>query len=207
MIPTVFIVDDNESLCVSLNRMLLERGFAVEVFPDGEVFLEAFDPQRPGCILLDLKMPGMGGLALQNRLNEQGNYTPVVVMTGHGDIAAAVQAIKAGAVNFLEKPFSNQVLVENIQQAMDCDAKSRQSRDIERQLDVRIQSLTPREREVMILIAEGHSSAVMGEMLFISRRTVESHRSKVMEKLAVSSVAALVELLLTCNILSPLTDD
>jgi len=207
MIPTVFIVDDKESLRASLHRLLLERGFAVELFANAEGFLDTFDPARPGCILLDLKMPGMGGLALQSRLNERGNFTPVVVITGHGDIAAAVQSIKAGAVNFLEKPFSNQVLVENIQQAMAHDTESRQSRELARQLDVRIQSLTPREREVMMLITKGHPSRVIGEMLYIGKRTVESHRSKVMEKMGVSSVANLVALLLAHNIPAPDLDD
>jgi FixJ family two-component response regulator len=190
----VFIVDDDRGVRNSIRELLISVGLAVETFESAQSFLDSFDTARPGCLVLDVRMAHMGGLALEARLTEMGAEIPIVFISGHGDISMAVKAIKRGAVDFVPKPYQEQHLLDAINEALQRDALGRAPPLDASGLDERLQTLTPREREVLDLALKGHSSKVIAGELGISHRTVELHRSNLLEKLGVASVSELLRL-------------
>jgi len=192
--PTVFVIDDDAGVRKSIRELLLSVGIPVETFESAQSFLDSFDTARPGCLVLDVRMAHMSGLALEARLAEMGADIPIVFISGHGDIAMAVSAIKRGAVDFVPKPYQEQHLLDAINEALQRDALARAGAlDASGVID-HLQELTAREREVLDLALEGHSSKRIGRKLGISHRTVELHRSHLLDKLGVASIAELLQL-------------
>jgi FixJ family two-component response regulator len=192
--PTVFIVDDDRGVRKSIGELLISVGLAVETFESAQSFLATFDRARPGCLVLDVRMARMSGLALEAKLAEMGGDIPIVFISGHGDISMAVNAIKRGAVDFVPKPYHEQQLLDAVNEALRRDALRRAPALDAGGLDERLQTLTPREREVLELALKGHSSKVIARKLDISHRTVELHRSNLLEKLRVASITELLRL-------------
>lgn len=169
-------------------------GYDAVAFERASDFLQQYDATRHGCAVLDVRMPGMSGLELQERLNLSGSMIPIILMTGHGDVPMAVQAMKGGAFDFLEKPFRNQALLDCINAALERDAENREALEQLTELRRRAETLTPREREVMALVADGRANKVIAIELGLSERTVEIHRAHVMEKMNARSLAHLVRM-------------
>ncbi len=190
--PVVYVVDDDAAMRESLTWLLDSVGLDARAFDSAGAFLEAFDDHRQGCLLLDVRMPGMSGLDLQERLRSMDCDMPVLVITGYGDVAMAVRAMKAGAVDFIEKPFNDQELLDRVQQAVEQDGRRRSQQ--ERQVDARrrLGRLTPREREVMHLVVTGRTNKQIAEEFGLSDRTVEVHRANIMAKTEAESLADLV---------------
>ncbi len=192
--PTVFIVEDDPQVLKALALSLRKRGMEARAYPSAELFLESYDPQLPGCLVLDLRLSGMSGLELQRAVRERGIRIPIIFISGHGDIPSSVQAIKGGAVDFLEKPVRPALLLERIDEALQEDALRRQNAIRNREIKDRFETLTSREREVLqLLIAEAAdtSSKMIAKVLGISPRTVESHRARIMAKTKAQSIADL----------------
>ena len=156
--PTVFLVDDDDAVRESLVLYLEHKGLVVEGYPTAEAFLDGYNPDCPGCLVLDVRMPGMSGHELQEALIAKGYSIPIIFITGHGDVQMSVRAVKAGAVDFLEKPFKKSVLMERIEEAIAHDALTRERSGWERTVKARYEGLTPREREVMALVVAGNSN-------------------------------------------------
>ena len=194
--PTVFVVDDDDGVRKGLSLLLRSVGLNVEVFAGAQEFLEDCNTDRPGCLVLDVRMPGMSGLELQERLKEEHIDIPVIILTGHGDVPMAVRVVQAGAVDFIEKPFREQVLLDRIQQALAVDARRREERTQRTALENRLTRLTPREREVLRLVVVGKHNKAIATELGVTVKTVEFHRSKIMEKTQADSVAELVRLVM-----------
>ena len=192
--PTVFIVDDDRGVRNSIRELLISVGLAVETFESAQSFLDSFDTARPGCLVLDVRMAHMGGLALEARLTEMGAEIPIVFISGHGDISMAVNAIKRGAVDFVPKPYHEQQLLDAVNEALQRDALRRTSAIDDGGIDKRLQTLTPREREVLDLALKGDTCKEIARELGISHRTVELHRSNLLEKLGVTSITDLLRL-------------
>ena len=194
--PTVFIVDDDPAVRDALSWLIGTLRYNVEVFESAQAFLDACQPDRPGCLVLDVRLPGMSGLQLQKRLAEQGIELPVIIITGHGDVPMAVSAIQAGALNFLEKPFRDQEVLDSVQQAIMVDAENRARRQRSTEIMDCIEALTPREYEVMKLMVKGDSNKKIAATCGISIKTVEVHRARVMEKMRAGSLPELVRMVL-----------
>ena len=190
--PTVFIVDDDEAVRGSLRLLIRSVGLQAKACASAKEFLEGYDADQPGCLLLDVRMPGMSGLELQQELNQRGATIPVVFITGHGDVPMAVEAMQHGAFDFLQKPFRDQDLLDRVQRALGRDAESRAALAARAQIAERLASLTPRELEVMRLVTRGKANKVIAHELSISPRTVEIHRARVMEKMDAGNLADLV---------------
>lgn len=198
--PTVYVVDDEPAIRHSLELLLRSVGLQAAVFASGTAFLDAYSPQLDGCLIVDVRMPGMSGLELQEALAARGAMLPVILITGHGDISMAVRAMKAGATDFIEKPFNEQVLLDAVHRAL---ARRKQTDALgagRAEIDARVAALTPREREVFLLVAEGRPNKVVATRLGLSTRTVEVHRAKVMEKMQARSLADLVRMAITCDL-------
>jgi FixJ family two-component response regulator len=189
--PLIHIVDDDESLRTALLRLLDVVGFEARAYASTGAFLLQPPDDRPGCILLDVRLPGPSGLELQTALRRQGVTLPVVFLTAHADVASSVQAMKAGAVDFLEKPVNRDILLNALQRALDRDSAERSLRNEEQRLRARFESLTPREREVFELVVSGKLNKQIADELGIGERTVKAQRSQVMLKLGVDSAAEL----------------
>ncbi|MGB5294096.1 MAG: response regulator FixJ [Thermoanaerobaculia bacterium] len=196
---TVFVVDDDEAVRESLALLLRSVELAVATFSSANEFLDSYDPAAPGCLILDVRLPGMSGLELQQRLADDGADLPIVFITGHGDVPMAVRAMRRGAVDFLQKPFSDQELLDRVQQALAEQSQRRQQSESKAEIAQRIRSLTPREHEVMELIVEGLANKVIANRLGTSQRTVEVHRANVMRKMQADSVARLVHLVFAAD--------
>ncbi|NLH43289.1 MAG: response regulator transcription factor [Planctomycetes bacterium] len=192
--PVVFVVDDDEAICESLRLLIADIGLEVRTFTSARQFLEEYDPSHPGCLVLDVRMSGISGLELQARLNEMGVHIPTIIITGHADVPMAVEAMKAGATDFIEKPFRDQVLLDSIQKAVDLDLRVRRQRQEHQDIQSRIQLLTQREREVMDRLVAGKSNKNIAFDLGISQKTVDFHRANILDKIGVSSVVELVRL-------------
>ena len=192
--PTVFIVDDDAGVRKSIGELLISVGLAVETFESAQSFLDAFDTARPGCLVLDVRMARMSGLALEAKLAEMGADIPIVFISGHGDISMAVNAIKRGAVDFVPKPYQEQQLLDAVNEALRRDALRRAAPLDASGVAQRLQMLSPREHEVLDLALKGHSSKAIARELGISHRTVELHRSHLLEKLEVASITELMRL-------------
>jgi len=192
--PIVYVIDDDDGMRRALSLLLSTVGYKTLAFASPSDFLAQFDSDTHGCLVLDIRMPGMSGLELQQHLNRTGSMLPVIFITGHGDVPMAVQAMKEGAFEFIQKPFRDQDLLDRINHALQQDAESRNN--LARRADVvrRLEALTPRERQVMDMVVDGSANKVIAIDLNLSERTVEIHRAKVMEKMGARSVAHLVKL-------------
>jgi FixJ family two-component response regulator len=197
--PTVFVVDDDDGMRRALSLLLNTVGYKTSAFANPKEFLAQLKPETSGCLVLDIRMPGMSGLELQQQLNRAGCMLPVIFITGHGDVPMAVQAMKEGAFEFIQKPFRDQDLLDCVNHALQQDKESRAT--LSRRADVlrRLDSLTPRERQVMDMVVDGAANKVIAIDLTLSERTVEIHRAKVMEKMGARSVAHLVKLQLSLS--------
>ena len=192
--PTVFVVDDDQTVRGSLQWLLESLKLNVQTYASAHEFLSVYDPSQPGCLVLDVRMPEFSGLQLQEVLAKRQIRIPVILITGHGDISMAVRAMKAGAVDFIEKPFNDQVLLERIQQCLATDTRQRREAAEREKIIERLDSLTPREAEVLESVIGGKANKEIAADLDISVKTVEVHRSRLMDKMAVSSVAELTAL-------------
>lgn len=193
--PTVFVVDDDDAMRASLCWLLGSVDLNVEAYGSATDFLEGYN-DRPGCLVLDVRMPGMSGLDLQSELRSRAISLPVIFITGHGDVPMALRAVKAGALDFFEKPFSHQELLDRIREALRKDSEARRAQAALRRLTARWARLTGREREVADLLVAGHPNRAIARQLGISVRTVEVHRAHVMEKMKAASLANLVQMVL-----------
>ena len=191
---TVFIVDDDEGVREGLGLLLETVGHPYESYSSAIEFLDAYDPGKGGCLILDIRMPRMSGLELQEKLNEQESPLPIIFITGHGDIPMAVDAMRRGALDFIRKPFREQDLLDRINEALDLDAGKRKNVLGRQQLLEKIAALSEREREVFDHVAAGQMNKAIAQDLGISERTVEVHRSQVMKKLGVRTLAQLVRI-------------
>jgi two-component system response regulator FixJ len=198
--PVVYIVDDDEAVRGSLRLLLKSVGLTPNALGSAREFLSKYDPAQPGCLVLDVRMPEMSGLELQEQLNLQGAIIPVIFITGHGDVPMAVEAMQAGAFDFLQKPFRDQDLIDRIQRALEKDRANRAALTERTVIRERLESLTPREREVLTMVTAGKANKVMASDLGVSQRTVEIHRARVMEKMGASSLAQLVRMVLDLNV-------
>jgi two-component system response regulator FixJ len=196
---TVFVVDDDADLREALGWLFQSAGLRVKSYSTAQEFLTDYKPEEPGCLLLDVRMPGLSGLDLQEELRRRGVPPPIIIMTGHARVPMAVRALKGGAIDFIQKPFSDQSLLERIRQAIDLDRRTRQVRMEAAKFAALLAYLTPREREVMGLVIAGKPNKIIAADLGISPKTVEIHRGRVMEKMQVESVAELVRLDLLCR--------
>ncbi len=198
-IPTIIVVDDDEAVRSSLKLLLKSVGLPVETYASAQEFLDRFDSDRPGCLVLDIRMPCMSGLELQERLNTLHAMIPVVFITGHGDVPMAVEAMQHGAVDFIQKPFRDQDLLDRINQALEKDHDNRAGLKQRDAIRGRIADLTPREHEVLELVTAGKANKVIAGDLNVSQRTVEIHRARVMEKMGASSLAHLVRMVIAAG--------
>jgi two-component system, LuxR family, response regulator FixJ len=190
---TVFVVDDDEVVARSLRWLIESVHLQVETFCSAQVFLDSYRPTRHGCLVLDVRMPGLSGLELQEALGRLNWSIPIIFITGHGDVQMAVRAVKAGAYDFVEKPFNDQDLLDIIQRAIDVDAQRRLGELEHEALLARHDSLTEREREVMALVVEGLANKVIAARLNLSPKTIEVHRARAMEKMRARSLSDLVK--------------
>ena len=194
--PIIMVVDDDSGVRNAMRSLLKSVGLECALYPSAQEFLAAYQPAQPGCLVLDIRMPGMSGLELQQQLNLRGAVVPVIFMTGHGDIPMAVEAMQHGAFDFLQKPFRDQDLLDRIQRAIVKDSEQRQSLGEHDRIKAHLESLTAREREVLDLMTEGKQNKVIAQDLGVSPRTIEIHRARVMEKMNAQSVAQLVRMML-----------
>lgn len=193
-IPTVYVIEDDEAVRDSLRMMLESLGQKVETFPRADDFLKAYREEMAGCIVLDIRMPGMNGMELQRKLNAMNSILPIIFVTGHGDVPMAVEAMQQGAVDFIQKPYREQELLDKIQKAITLDTENRNELKEVQKIRERCESLTPREQEVMDMMVDGKANKVIAIDLDISQRTVEIHRARVMEKMGAKSLAQLVRM-------------
>ena len=195
--PTIYVVDDDDGMRRALAALLSTVDYHALFYSRPSEFLAHFKPDDPGCLVLDIRMPEMSGLELQQQLNRMGSMLPVIFITGHGDVPMAVQAMKEGALDFIQKPFRDQDLLDRINHALQQDTENRHNLARRAEVMQRVQSLTPRERQVMNMVVEGSANKVVAIDLGLSERTVEIHRAKAMEKMGARSVAHLVKMHLT----------
>jgi two-component system, LuxR family, response regulator FixJ len=194
--PTVFVVDDDQAMRSSLEWLIESIGMKVKTYDSADDFLSSYYPGRAGCLLLDVRMPGMSGLELQAHLAREDSRLPVIIITGHGDVSMAVKAMKAGAVDFIEKPFHDEDLLSSIRNALDFDEKQRSLQSQRAQIATRLAELTPREHEVMEMVTDGLANKEIAALLGVTAKTVEAHRARVMDKMQAGSLAELVRMVL-----------
>ncbi len=197
--PVIYLVDDEFAIRDSLTLLIESTGQTVRSFDSAEAFLNDYDPAHPGCLLLDVRMPLMSGHDLQNELLNRNISIPIIFISGHADIADSAKAFRAGAVDFLEKPFDNGVLLERINEAVKKDIVFREERVKKRRIQDRIDHLTAREKEVLGLIVKSHSNKESAKILNISNRTVDVHRASIMEKMQAENVAELITMVMYCE--------
>jgi FixJ family two-component response regulator len=190
----IYVVDDDEAIRKALSFLLRSVGYTVKTCASAKEFLETCDRTALGCVVLDVRMPGMSGMELQETMNETGIRLPVIIITGHGDVSMAVRAMKAGAVDFIEKPFENQTLLDRIADALHRCSSNWEEQAAMAEAQERLQLLTPREQETMRLLVQGKLNKQVAAELNISVRTVEAHRAKIMEKLRARSLSDLVRI-------------
>lgn len=194
---TVYIVDDDEAVREALSLLVRSVGLNVESHPSAQSFLDAYNGSRPACLVLDVRMPGMSGLDLQDRLRALDITLPVIIMTGHGDVPMAVRAMKAGAVDFVEKSsYNGQALLDRIQVALTRDREGQRRSVLQRKVNDRTATLTPRERQIMELFVGGKPAKTIAYELGLSTKTVETHRTKLLDKMGVRSLVELTRMVL-----------
>jgi len=194
--PTVFLVDDDEAVRDSLSLLMKSVSLPSQSFASAAEFLAGYDPNCPGCLILDIRMPGMSGMELQQKLIDMRAILPIIFITGHGDIPMAVEAMQRGAIDFIPKPFRDNELLDRINKALEIDKLSRESSVERDEVEKRIEKLTPREEQVLQLVAQGKANKVIASDLNVSQRTVEIHRARVMAKMQVRSLAELIRLVI-----------
>lgn len=194
--PTVYIVDDDAAMRSALHRLARSAGMRTESFASALEFLSAYHSDHPGCLLLDVQMPNMSGLELQQRLKLEKIDIPIIFLTGYGNVPAAVSAMKLGALDFIEKPFDNEVLLDRLQKAIQIDATARLDHHRHSQISQQLARLTPREHEIMDMLATGKTNKAIAELLGVSVRTVETHRANIMAKMPAESLSDLVRMML-----------
>jgi len=199
----VFVIDDDPSMRTAIKELIEAVGRTCQTFGSGQELLEATLPDVPSCLVLDVRLPGLSGLNLQRELTERGIQIPIIFITGHGDIPMSVQAMKAGAVEFLTKPFRDQDLLDAIEQATERDRSARRQRSEMGELEERSETLSPRERDVMRLVVAGLLNKQIAAELSISEKTVNVHRSQVMQKMRADSLAELVRMAEKLRLSSP----
>jgi len=191
---TVYIVDDDQAIRHAMELLMRSVGLDYEIFHSADDFLSGHTNERAGCLVLDIRMPGMGGLELQEQLNDLGSTLPIIFITGHGDVPMAVEAMQKGAVDFIQKPFRDQELLDRIGEALKTDQERRSEREEKAEVRERIGKLTNREQQVLDLVVTGKPNKVIAYELGVSQRTVEIHRARVMEKMQAKSLADLVRM-------------
>jgi FixJ family two-component response regulator len=197
--PQIYVVEDDDAVRDSLQMVLESVGYKVVPFANANAFLDRYEPEMTGCLVLDIRMPGMNGMELQRKLNERNSILPIIFVTGHGDVPMAVEAMQQGAVDFVQKPYREQELLEKIERALAMDRENREGLQQRQVIAARLESLTPRECDVLRLMVEGKANKVIAIDLDISQRTVEIHRARVMEKLRANSLAHLVRMVLAAD--------
>lgn len=197
--PLVYVVDDDEDVRKALRTLVHGADLNVEAYDSAEAFLDNYRAERPGCLILDLNMPGLNGLELQQQLSESQLELPIIMLTGQGSVPAAVAALQGGAIDFMEKPADPGALLDRVKNAIARDVERRQALEQRADATARFNVLTAREREVMELVVTGNANKVIAVELGISERTVELHRSRIMKKLSVRSVAELIHVVLSAN--------
>lgn len=198
--PTVFVVDDDAAVRRFLRGLIASVGLRVEDYASAAEFLADFETGTPGCLLLDIRMPGMSGLELQRELTDRSVMLPIIILTGHADVQVAVHAMKAGAIDFIEKPFNNEFLLNRIQTAVATSLDNYDTHVKQAAIKYRIDHLTPREHQVLDLVVAGETNKCIAHSLDISEKTVEIHRAKVMEKMQTKSLAELVRMVAALDI-------
>jgi RNA polymerase sigma factor (sigma-70 family) len=197
--PTVFIVDDDPSVLKGLSLLVKSVKLNVEAYSSAQEFLDSYNPVQPGCLLIDMRMPGISGLELQEILHSMNILIPTIIITGYGEVTYAVQAMKNGAIDFIEKPFKGQYLLDQVHKAIAEDAQIRKKQAQQQVVSASLALLTPREREVMDLVIAGKANKVIALELGLSTKTVELHRAHMMKKMKVDSVAELVVLFISAT--------
>ncbi len=190
--PTVFVVDDEPDVRAAVRLLLRSVGYPVEDFESADAFLRGCAPARAGCLVLDVRLPGMSGLRAQQALAGRGYALPVIFISGHGDIPMAVRAVQEGAVDFLEKPFSDEALLDRVAHALELDRARREAEADRAEVAAGLESLTPREHEVLIKLLHGKVNKIIARELDVSTRTVEIHRARVLQKLGAGNASQLV---------------
>jgi two-component system, LuxR family, response regulator FixJ len=193
-IPTVFVVDDDDSVRRAVAKLLSSVGMVVKEYKTAELFIDSHQPGDSGCLVLDVRMPGMSGLDLQKEIIARGMELPIVFITGHGDVPMSVRAMKHGAVDYLLKPFNDQQLIDAVQGALAVSSELRRSAQIRAAAQAKVASLTQREREVLSLVVEGHTNKEVANVLGVAEATIKIHRSRVMQKMQADSLPDLVRL-------------
>jgi two-component system, LuxR family, response regulator FixJ len=193
---TVCIIDDDQDVRDALQLLMESVGLKVETFASAQEYLDQFNSERSGCLVLDIRMPGMSGLELQARLSAEQIHPPIIIITGHGDVPMAVRAVQAGAADFLEKPFNDQTLLDSVHRALEQDARQRGEATHLADIQERLGRLTPRERGVMEQVVAGKRNKIIAADLGISQSTVEIHRSRVMEKMEATSLSDLMRMVI-----------
>jgi len=197
---SIFVVDDDEAVRESLVLLLETSGHRVAAYASGEAFLAALKPDADGCLLVDVRMPGIGGLEVQEELGRRGSAVPAIIMTGHADVPLAVRAMRAGAADFIEKPFTDETILASIERALRQGEARRQDRARNAEVLAHVERLTEREREVLDELVAGHPNKVIAHHLSISPRTVEIHRARVMEKMQARNLSELVRMALAAGL-------
>ncbi|MBL6933422.1 MAG: response regulator transcription factor [Rhodospirillales bacterium] len=195
----VYVIDDDDAVRESLSWLISSVDLKVQSFASASIFLDQCDQVHSGCLITDIRMPGLSGLDLQNVLSERGIDIPVIVITGHGDVQTAVRAMKAGAFDFIEKPFNDQLLLDQVNRAVAHSVSSRAAQSQQAELSERRETLTPREQQVMALMATGEPNKSIAHKLDISDKTVEAHRAKVMSKMQANSLADIVRMVMALD--------
>jgi len=193
---TVFVVDDDPDVRESLTRLMEEVEQPIQAFANAEEFLEAYDPANAGCLVLDVRMPGMSGTELQKRLLADGITIPIIIITGHGDVPMVIDTMQRGAIGFIEKPVRPQALIDHIQQALARDSEYRRSKAERESIAARVALLTPREREVVDLAVSGMTNKAIASQFGVSPQAIDSHRAKAMAKMGANNIAELVKRML-----------
>ncbi len=207
MEPVIYVVDDDQAMVESLTWIIESVGMKVKTYTRAQEFLDEYNPTQHGCLLLDVRMPGMSGPELQLRLQSQAATLPIIFISGHGDVPLAVRVMKVGAVDFLTKPFNDQVLLESINKALRHDLTQRERQQENARAEAKFALLSPREVQVLQGIVAGKQNKVISAELEISLKTVEAHRASVMKKMSVRSVPDLVRLVLTNGVQAPVTEE
>ena len=203
---TVFVLDDDEAVRDSLGALLESAGFVVEIFGSGADFLDRLEPEGGGCLVLDVRMPGLSGLEVQEELAKKGIAIPVIIITGHGDVPIAVKALKSGAVDFIEKPFADDIILESVRHALEQGLQNKQDISAALEIKARLVRLTPRERDVLGQLVIGNPNKIIAHELGISPRTVEIHRARVLEKMSARSLSHLVRLAIAAGVVPEETE-
>lgn len=198
--PVVYLVDDDRAIRDSTIIMLTTAGYTVKAFASAEEFLQEWVPEEVACLILDVRMPGLSGLGLQDRLNEAEASVPIIFVSGHGDVPVSVRAIKGGALDFLEKPFSRDKLLQRVAEALEQASQDKAREASRSKLLERFRTLTPREKEVLEHVVAGRQNKEIARLLEISYRTVELHRTRMMEKMAARSLPELVAMAVRCGV-------